>query len=532
MTEGSGTRHRRLRAALLITLICATSCRSVGTNEPPTVEIQGTPTITPVTDTGAPGTFEAGPCAFVLPDGYEQGVQLECGYLIVAERRDLPDPSEVRKLRLAVAIFHPASGTAEAEPVIYLSGGPGASALEPLRYGMPQPFEAVLASGRDLIVFDQRGVGRSRPALDCPEVDALSRELLDRQIAGEQIDREEALDMVVDGFLACGERLSETADLTAYNSAASASDVDDLRRALGYAEVILWGGSYGTRLALEVMRQHPEGIHSVVLDSVYPPDVDLYATAATNFERSLDRLFESCAENAVCGSRYPDLQATFLETVARLNAQPVDSTVIDVTSGEEVPALVDGDLLVAMVFQLLYSTEAKLLIPELIDDASRDDFAALENLRSSLIANQSSSSRGMTFSVQCNEEIAFSDRERGAGGEMRYPELAGVFAHGLLGELAYRVCEGWDAGQADPSADEAVVSDIPTLVMTGEFDPITPPAWGRHVVETLSHGYAFEYPGVGHGASAVEGCPQGMLLAFLDDPTKASDAACIAETSP
>jgi pimeloyl-ACP methyl ester carboxylesterase len=234
----------------------------------------------------------------------------------------------------------------------------------------------------------------------------------------------------------------------------------------------------------------------------------------------------------VCSERYPNLESTFLETVARLNAQPVDSTIIDVRSGEELPALIDGDVLVAMVFQLLYSTEAKLLIPELIDDARRDDFAALENLRSGLIAQQSMASRGMMFSVQCNEEIAFSDRGEGHTDTMRYPEPAGTFAHGLLGDLAYRVCEGWDAGRAHPSADEAVVSDIPTLVMTGEFDPITPPAWGRHVAETLSRGYAFEYPGVGHGAGAVQGCPQEMFLAFLDDPTRTPDAACIAEMAP
>jgi hypothetical protein len=266
-----------------------------------------------------------------------------------------------------------------------------------------------------------------------------------------------------------------------------------------------------------------------VLDAVYPPDVDLYAEAPANFERALDRLFESCEATSVCSTNYPDLRQTFLSTVAHLNAEPAPSTLTDVRTGDDIPALMDGDALVGLVFQLLYSTEAKLLIPELIMDASRNDFAAIENHRSSLLGIQSVSSRAMMFSVQCHEEVPFSVRDASALSEARYPELAGTFAHGLLGELTYRVCEGWPAGRADPSANEPVYSSIPTLIMTGEFDPITPPEWGVRVAETLTRAYAFEYPGVGHGASALRGCPQDMFLAFLEDPTTAPASTCIAE---
>jgi pimeloyl-ACP methyl ester carboxylesterase len=280
------------------------------------------------------------------------------------------------------------------------------------------------------------------------------------------------------------------------------------------------------------MRRYPAGIRSVVLDAVYPPDVDLYTAAPANFERALDRLFEGCAANAVCAKTYPDLQETFFETVKRLNANPLPATLTDFENGEEIPTIMDGDALIATTFQLLYDTEAKLLVPELILDASQNDLAALENVRSNLIAQPTVASQGMMLSVQCHEELPFSSLTLSTTVQSRYPEIGGVFAHGLLGGLTARVCAGWDAGQAAPSANEPVHSNLPTLIMTGEFDPVTPPAWGERVAQTLSRSHAFEYPGVGHGASFVQGCPQQMFLAFLDDPTGMPDATCITAMQP
>jgi pimeloyl-ACP methyl ester carboxylesterase len=514
---------------LLLTAALA-ACTTPITTDPSTAK---TPTLTTVADDAtAPGTFIEGPCAFVLPEGLEQGGNLTCGYLKVLERRDDLASPEPRTIRLAVAILHAKGDARRADPVVYLSGGPGASVLESLRFGLHSTFEAILQSGRDLVLFDQRGVGRSRPALDCPEIVDLSRDLADRRIDGRAVTKEEVQDILVGAFVECGRQLSQTSDLSAYNSVTSAGDVDELRQALGYERVNLWGGSYGTRLALEVMRLHPEGLRSVVLDAVYPPDIDLYTEAPANLDRALNKLFESCATNPICSSNYPDLSRTFQETVARLNTEPLESILMDGRGGEEYPAVMDGDALIGLVFQLLYSTEAKLLIPELISDVSQNELAAAENLRSSLLAQESLSSRGMMFSVQCAEEVPYGSRGGAAGQVLRYPELAGTFAHGLLGEITYRVCERWGADEAPPSANESVISDLPTLIMTGEFDPITPPEWGHHVAMTLSHGYAYEYPGVGHGASATDGCPQQMMLAFLDDPATQPDATCIDAMAP
>ncbi len=134
----------------------------------------------------------------------------------------------------------------------------------------------------------------------------------------------------------------------------------------------------------------------------------------------------------------------------------------------------------------------------------------------------------MMFSVQCHDELAFSSRAAFEAELTRHPQIAGMYAHSLLGGLAYRVCEEWGAGQADPSANQPVYSDVPTLLMTGEFDPVTPPDWGRQAAATLTNAYFFEYPGLGHGASGAEGCPRQMFLAFLEAPSAEPDGACIA----
>ncbi len=522
-------RRWQLTGLLCLIALLLAGCGDLATS--PTPAPARTPVPTRVAGSGVPGTFEPVACPFALPEGYAQGQNVDCGYLVVPEDRGDADP---RPIRLAVAIFHPEEGATRPDAVIYLSGGPGGSVLEGLRYEFDVAFSPVVATGRDLILFDQRGVGRSEPALDCPQVDDLSRSLLDRQHQGRTLTDEEVFDLMVAAFDRCAADLRQRADLSAYHSAASAADVADLRRVLGYEEVNLWGASYGTRLALTVMRDRPEGIRSVVLDSVYPPDADLYLEGPQNARRAFDRLFASCAENEVCREAYPDLETVFFDTVGQLNAAPVSSTVTDTLTGEVYPAVLTGDGLVGIVFQILYDSELRLMLPQLIYDAHAGNFTALDRFRGALLARTPSISRGMTFSVQCHEEVPFSSEAAFEAALTGYPELAGLYRHSAAGMLSFRVCETWGAGTAPAVENAPVWSDIPTLILTGEFDPITPPRWGRQVAETLSQSSFFEYPRVGHGASFVDGYPREMMLAFLDNPMVAPemDRAVPADEAP
>jgi pimeloyl-ACP methyl ester carboxylesterase len=522
-------RHTHLCSVLILSVLGMTACGSSATVPPSPTQVPAAARLPAYTEPGRPGTFQPARCPFVLPEDVREGEDVECGYLSVQENREGGGPaSEGRVIQLAVAVFHPPGGATHPDPVIYLSGGPGGSALELFRYGSDEMTRPIYSVGRDLVVFDQRGVGLSRPALDCPGFDDLSRELIDRRIDDQEVTEEEAGELFWETLLACRDELAESADLSAYHSAASADDVEDLRRALGAQQINLWGGSYGTRLALEVMRRHPAGLRSVVLEAVYPPDVDLYVESPADFERALDRLFEACAANEVCAAAYPDLRGTFFDLVERLSAAPILREVEDPYTGETYRTWMNGNTILGLTFQLLYDSRLRYLLPQQITAASQGDYRAFDLARASILRMVDVSSRGMMFSVQCHEELAFSSLEAQQAALERHPAVRGMYTDSIVGGLAYRVCQEWGAGRADASANEAVSSDLPVLLMAGEFDPITPPDWGRRAAETLSHGYFFEYPGLGHGAVAAADCPQAMFIEFLEDPARPPVSDCIA----
>ena len=533
-------RARNMLAIGITVVVGLTACRETAT--PPAAGGQdlATPTAVPVqpTDTPEPeatprsaarpgAVFEDAPCPFELPPGQAEGVTVDCGFLVVPENRANVDS---RDIRLAVAVLRHPEGAPEPDPIIYLEGGPGGSALKTRIPSLGAFFQPMFEANRDIIVLDQRGVGLSEPALDCPEYTELYLDLLDFEVDGELLDPQERLDLEVGTFLACAERLSAVADLSAYNTAANAADVNDLRIALGYDKVNLWGGSYGTRLALEVMRDFPEGVRSAVLDAPYTPEVDIYVETPSSFDRSLAGLAEECSADPACNGAYPNLRAVFVGAVEALNQSPASLSLLHPLTGDELSVLVDGDGLAELMFRSLYDTAMKPVLPQAIYEAAEGTVtafsrtAAIDILRQELIR-----SWGMYFSVLCNEEIPYSATwEEFEAALAGYPEFAGFFASFEVGGLAYRVCPEWGAGKAHARENEPIVSEIPALVLTGQFDPIVPPGWGQQAAQMLTNGYFYEFPGVGHGVSGVE-CPHRMVLAFLEDPIVAPDASCIAE---
>jgi hypothetical protein len=212
-----------------------------------------------------------------------------------------------------------------------------------------------------------------------------------------------------------------------------------------------------------------------------------------------------------------------------LNDSPAAYEITNALTRERYDVLLDGKGLVGVLFSFLYQTDVLSSLPQIIYDADEGDFTMVALIQGSLMAQREVSSLGMQLSVQCNEEFAFNSLEEYEAVLTEYPELVGFLEDSILGKPGFYVCAEWDSGQADPIENEPVVSDVPTLLMAGEFDPITPPAWGRHAAETLQNSYFYEYAGLGHGASAVAGCPREMLISFLNDPTQAPDDACTAE---
>jgi pimeloyl-ACP methyl ester carboxylesterase len=327
--------------------------------------------------------------------------------------------------------------------------------------------------------------------------------------------------------------VSEGVDLSAYTSAASAADVHDLIQTMGYDEVNLLGISYGTRLALTVMRDVPQHIRSVVLDSTYPPDVDDYVEQATIANRALERLFAACAADAACNAAYPDLEATFYAEVERLNAMPVETTAIDPETGEAYPIILDGDELFDTVDQGLYVTDIIPLLPRMIAETASDDYELLAELSQWLlwvpIDEPDSDSEGMFYSVLCYEELPFIHHEEVAE-SVGENDLVGEYILSNF-EMDQIICATWGADDVDPIENEPVQSDIPTLILAGEYDPRTPPEWGKLASETLENSFFYEFPGSGHGVSLDGGCPTEIMLAFLENPTSEPDTGCLDEMS-
>lgn len=485
-----------------------------------TAEATAAPTAT-ATDAPAAqaATFEEAACEFEAAPGRE----VRCGYLVVPEARD--DPANQNEVRLHVAIFASESANPQPDPIIYLEGGPGGDALEAVPYSFEDRFAPFLAD-RDLIMFDQRGTGYSQPSLDCPEYRELSLEMLDQVLPAEEDER-----LFVEVMDDCRQRLlAEGVALEAYDSAASAADLDDLRQALGYEEWNLLGISYGTRLALTTMRDYPQGLRSVVLDSTYPPQANIVSETPGNLARALDAFFAACAADAACDAAYPDLRAFFFDLVQRVNDTPISVPVFHALNGERYEARLVGDDLLGVLFQGLYSEEIIPLLPQFIYDTAAGDYDLLSALLSNLIINDEFLSIGMNFSVQCQEELPFTEPEEALAAAQAYPELESYFeTSATSGQTAFAVCALWDVPAAPAIENEQVASDIPTLILAGEYDPITPPAWGQLAAASLPNSSFVLFPGLAHGVSLAGECPRQIVLDFFADPHAEPDASCAAQ---
>jgi pimeloyl-ACP methyl ester carboxylesterase len=348
------------------------------------------------------------------------------------------------------------------------------------------------------------------------------------------VSTDEYLELQLESIEDCRDRLlDDGADLDAYTSANSAADLADLRLALGIDQWNLYGISYGTRLALTTMRDHPEGIRSVVIDSVYPPDVDIISEAPGNLDRALRKLFDGCAADASCSTAYPNLESTFYQLIQDLEVQPLRAPVTDVFTGEVYDAVFDGAGLEGIVFQSLYSADAIQVLPQLIDNVASGETYELSVLTSSFLANGEFISAGMQFSVQCHEEAGFTSPGEVASALEDYPQLEPIFSASVnLGPAFFDVCATWGAGQAPSLENEPVTAAIPTLVLAGEYDPITPPLWGSRAASTLERTTFVEFPGLGHGPSAGADCPKEILRAFLRAPDETVATTCVTEMGP
>lgn len=338
--------------------------------------------------------IERGECAVAVPpDG-----KTECAYLVAYEDQKA---KRGRTIRLPFIIMKSDSAAPLPDPILYTGGGPGISSVGLANGRKYIPF----LKNRDFILFEQRGTKYSQSNLECPEInDTLLATVKGNLTAGDSAKEE------LKAVRVCRGRLERSGiNLSAYNSAASAADVEDLRRLSGYKKWNLYGISYSTRLMLSVMRYYPDGVRSVLLDSVLPPSVNYDETSVDGVMRSLNLVFSACKAQAECNAVYPDLEKQFYSLVAKLDAKPASVSIKDSQTGAATTLLLNGSDIVNGIYSALEDGYRLASLPSLISSAARNDTKALTILAETKIG-VSSFAWGMRYSVWCAEEMPFQNR--------------------------------------------------------------------------------------------------------------------------
>ena len=476
----------------------------------------------------ANASYQSAPCPVPNLPGVPEadlGPNYSCGYLTVPENRIAPNG---RTIRILVARVKAATRAPRPDPIVFLAGGPGGAGT----LGAPGVVAGGMNADRDVIFVNQRSTLHNDPHLSCPEMDEFTA-----QAVGLVYQAESTAALDAAAITACRKRLVPTGvDLAAYNTRENAADIADLQVALGIKQWNIYGVSYGTDLALQLLRDHPEGIRSAVLDSVVPPSqniVDKWWKAPAS---GLKAIFEACAAQSACAAAYPDLATVFTTTVNRLSTTPAEITVKN-ASGHPVRVTVDGFKLIPVVLEWSASPTKVIDIPRMIYNLANGDgtlAAAAIVAASDLPPDQRGLlGAGLGLGAYCQEMANWTNPEQ-ALSQARIA-MSGlpdsVLRIAPTGSWIFDECRAWGLGKSDPASLAPTVSTVPTLILAGTFDSSTAPSWADQVTPGLSNSVVLRFPGVGHGVLPTSGCAQTIMTAFVDNPSSSVDRSCIEGTT-
>ncbi len=525
---------RSLLGLLLSTsLVAFAGCSSEEAAPPPAAKkaADAPKTDAPAENIGTTSSaLEQTACRYLIPKSAE-GTKVVCYDLSVKESRRPGSPDKTIKIHLARIKGNSPSGTAGI-PTIELIGGPGGGG-DDLVGGivagvkdLTDAYGPLLAKG-DLVVFDQRGVGRSLPRLGCA------------------MDSDDATKK-------CKEKLeAQGIDLTAYDTIENADDVHDMKVALGVDKIDLHGISYGTRLALEIVKRHPADIHATIIDGVMPPDVPVMGMFPVAMDTILSRTFNACKADTKCNATYPDLDGQMTQLKAKLEKTPFKAH--DYQYGEDYDynwsAFVE-DLIGKSysegtaarvpywVHSLLTETQEQFTAAakkaddeEMAHFAEEDEQAKSNPLLAEYINVMKHASdadyeamdmaQGMYLSVTCND---YGQHEKLADAKVAQSKIRSVLQDEIGLEGEFSDCDIWPKRASDPTIQEPARFSGPVLVIGGDEDPATPVEWAKHAASTLSASTFIEVPTGGHGQ--MDACGAGLKGAFFTDPSQKLDASC------
>ncbi len=460
-------------------------------------------------------------CTFKPP----RGERIECYVLIVPENRDQPQGREVR---LKVAVLKAKRALAP-DPLIYLAGGPGEAPLiasspgaDPLAEGGWWTDTATIRRKRDVIIMSQRGAGGATPNLDCFEPRVSEPARVKRRAVTEQQEREILLRCRADFD-------RRKIDLAKYTTPVLADDVADLAKVFSLKQINLYGISYGTRWALETMRRHPNLVRAAVLDGVYPPNINGEQNEPEIVRTAFERLYAECAAVPLCRERNPDPSAAIREMIAAADRTPLELK-LQLDDGVR-KVKMNGSKLMLVLLHMMRVGEAALLL-EAISALKRGDnrlirqFAEdFENDEGGLLEQNAQQFGGLFNTIECRESWAAVDQ----AARERSIEVGGIY--GLSAQLSKlsAFCPVWRVPVAPPAERQPVKSAVPTLLLSGTYDWLTPPDWAKDAGRHLSNSRHVVFRAFGHGVSTQDVCAARLRDEFIDAPDPRGPLPCKAD---
>ncbi|HYS05763.1 MAG TPA: alpha/beta fold hydrolase [Candidatus Dormibacteraeota bacterium] len=426
-----------------------------------------------------------------------------CGRYEVYENRAA---RKGRKIGLNIVVLPAKGPRVAADPLVFLAGGGVAPATS--YAGFLGESYSNLRRQRDILLVDQRGTGGSNP-LECDlTTDPASAEYRDEGRFLAAVRR-------------CRKELEQKADLRYYTTPIAMDDLDEVRGALGYPRLNLFGVSYGTTAAMVYLRQHPDRVRTVALQGVIPLDVPMWLEVPRSSQQALEQVFAACARQPGCHEAFPELENEFNSLLKRLAGKSVTVKVKNPETGQEMEVTVDDEILRYYVFRALYSASRIHDFPLLVHLAHQGDYQPLAERVA--VRGESGIPKGIYLSIVCSEIIPQFDP-----GALP-AATADTFMGGLRVGRDVSACREWIRGWLPPDFWIPVKSDVPVLVMNGALDHVTPPRYGERVAQSLAHARRLVLSQRGH--NDTDPCVNGMIESFMLAGTLARlDTSCLAKT--
>ncbi len=450
---------------------------------------------------GSRGSVVLKDCRLTRPGA--GGVAARCGTLTVPE--DYADPTG-RTIELNLAVIPALAGSGE--PLFVLAGGPGQAATQ--FYTAVSPAFGPVARTHDIVLVDQRGTGGSS-RLDCRFPDDFAI----RTPPPAELERLSA---------ACVAGLQVRPQF--YTTSIAIRDLDAVRDALGYEALSLYGASYGTRVAQHYQRRYPTRVRALILDGVVPPDAVLGPGIAADAQRALDLLFARCDAEPACHAAFPAPASDYRALRDRLERAPLALSVADPATAKPTAVSFGPEQLGSTLRLLSYSATTAALVPLLLHTALEGDARPLA-AQFVLYSHELDAeiAYGMHNAVACTEDVPFFgalDRQA-----MKRTYLGTVEIDALVA-----MCRAWPRGERDADLAAPLRARAPALILSGEADPVTPPAFGERAATGFVDVRHLILRGQGHGQLGT-GCVPDLMASFLKEhSTHALDSHCAQRIAP